>query len=60
MEYEIINSYTTPALEQMVTSRLKDGWQCQGGIGVVRCKNGAYMQEFFQAMIKITNEGTSV
>jgi hypothetical protein len=60
MEYEIINSYTIRALEDMVTARLKNGWQCQGGIGVVRCKNGAYMQEFFQAMIKITNKGTPI
>lgn len=51
MEYEIINSYTIRALEDMVTARLKNGWQCQGGVVVERVVNGPYMHQFFQAMI---------
>lgn len=47
MEYKIISSYTLSTLEDMVTARLKDGWQCQGGITVVRISSVAY----FQAMI---------
>ena len=55
MEYEIINSYTIRALEDMVTARLKNGWQCQGGIVVERVVNGPYMHQFFQAMINTTS-----
>ena len=49
MEYDIVCSESIDMLIEYVNSYLKDGWQCQGGIGVLT--QGLSYKVFYQAMI---------
>lgn len=50
MEYDIVCSESIDMLIEYVNSYLKDGWQCQGGIGVLT--QGLSYKVFYQAMIR--------
>lgn len=50
MEYDIVCSESIDMLIEYVNSYLKDGWKCQGGIGVLT--QGLSYKVFYQAMIR--------
>lgn len=50
MEYDIVCSESIDRLIEYVNSYLKEGWQCQGGIGVLT--QGLSYKIFYQAMIR--------
>lgn len=50
MEYDIVCSESIDMLIEYVNSYLKDGWECQGGIGVLT--QGLSYKVFYQAMIR--------
>ena len=50
MEYDIVCSESIDMLIKYVNSYLKDGWKCQGGIGVLT--QGLSYKVFYQAMIR--------
>ena len=50
MEYDIVCGESIDMLIEYVNSYLKDGWQCQGGIGVLT--QGVSYKVFYQAMIR--------
>ena len=51
MKYEIIMSSDLEKLESIVNEYLKDGWKCQGGIGVEATSALCHFY-FLQAMIR--------
>ncbi len=50
MEYDIVCSESIDMLIKYVNSYLKNGWQCQGGIGVLT--QGLNYKVFYQAIVK--------
>lgn len=50
MEYDIVCRESIDMLIEYVNSYLKDGWKCQGGIGVLT--QGLSYKVFYQAMIR--------
>lgn len=53
--YEIICSESIDGLISAVNCKLRHGWQCQGGIGVLT--QGECYKVFYQAMIKESKNG---
>ncbi len=50
MEYDIICSESIDKLVEYVNVYLRDGWRCQGGIGVLT--QGLSYKVFYQAAVK--------
>lgn len=50
VEYDIVCSESIDMLIEYVNSYIKDGWRCQGGIGVLT--QGLSYKVFYQAMIR--------
>lgn len=50
MKYDIVCSESIDMLIEYVNSYLKDGWKCQGGIGVLT--QGLSYKVFYQAIVK--------
>jgi len=54
-EYTIITAASANDLELSVNERLKDGWECQGGISIAMLTESG--REFCQAMVKDVTDG---
>ena len=50
MEYDVICSESIDKLVEYVNVYLREGWQCQGGIGVLT--QGLSYKVFYQAVVK--------
>lgn len=50
MKYDIVCSESIDGLIEYVNAYLKQGWQCQGGIGVLT--QGLSYKVFYQAIVK--------
>lgn len=50
MKYEVITSDVVEELEDMVETKLRDGWECQGGMVVERVNTSAGVL-YHQAMV---------
>ena len=49
MKYEVVKADTILSLNSQVTARLSMGWQCQGGVAIVKLIDGTLF--FFQALV---------
>jgi len=54
-EYTVITAASANDLELSVNERLKDGWECQGGISIAMLAESG--REFCQAMVKDVKDG---
>lgn len=50
MEYDIVCNESIDGLIEYVNSYLQQGWQCQGGIGILT--QGLNYKVFYQAVVK--------
>jgi len=55
MKYDIICFESIDDLISEVNKKLKLGWQCQGGLGILT--QGEHYKVFYQAMIKECKNG---
>lgn len=53
--YEVICNESIDGLMAAVNRKLRQGWLCQGGIGVLA--QGEHYKVFYQAMIKENSNG---